>query len=338
MKRAWPIVVLIAMLAVAGLSDASPAPPPRRRRPSRRARHDRACALPHVVRRHPHVDSEPLAHGREGRDRRRQRRGVVCARRVSRHRRSRARWGSRRARGPNPTSWRWPRTTRPRPWRRPRRPQAVYRRVFGAGMDGAQIGYLGLPAHAAAAATGRRRGAVLGSLGQAVRDANGLTAAVGNSDAGVSGGQPRRARGLRRSRRWTSTGWCATATSRPTSCKTTPRCAVRRRDRPACGSSGCSAGRRVREGPPRTVARRARSRRPHASPALRESRSRRRCNARSGDRALGTLDAVVGMAEKRRGPDGSGHRRLPVALSVGGRAARRTRGRDRVRARAGAGI
>ena len=68
--------------------------------------------------------------------------------------------------------------------------ETVYRRVFGSGMDGAQIAYLGLPATQRlnyAASTG----AVLGTLGQAVRDGNGLTAAVGNSDSGMVDGQPR---------------------------------------------------------------------------------------------------------------------------------------------------
>ena len=70
---------------------------------------------------------------------------------------------------------------------------AVYERVFGHGMDGAQIGYLGLPA-TQRLNDSNTSGAVLGTLGQAVRDANGLTAAVGNSDSGTTAGLPRRLR------------------------------------------------------------------------------------------------------------------------------------------------
>lgn len=65
---------------------------------------------------------------------------------------------------------------------------AVYRRVFGGSMDGARIGYLGLPSAVRLNET-KATGAVLGTLGQAVRDASGLTAAIGNSDIGVTGGK-----------------------------------------------------------------------------------------------------------------------------------------------------
>ena len=70
---------------------------------------------------------------------------------------------------------------------------SVYRRLFGRGMDVAQIGFLGLPA-TQQLEDSKSVGAVLGSLGQAVYDANGLTAAVGNSDSGMANGQPRRLR------------------------------------------------------------------------------------------------------------------------------------------------
>ena len=68
--------------------------------------------------------------------------------------------------------------------------QDVYAQVFGRSMGGARIAYLGLPA------TQRLNedsslGAMPGSLGQSVRDAEGLTAAVGNSDAGTTGGRPK---------------------------------------------------------------------------------------------------------------------------------------------------
>ena len=61
----------------------------------------------------------------------------------------------------------------------------AYRRIFGADMSPDRIAYLGLPM------TERTNNAasvdiVLGTLGQAVRDAGGLTAAIGNSDTGFS--------------------------------------------------------------------------------------------------------------------------------------------------------
>ena len=61
----------------------------------------------------------------------------------------------------------------------------VYRRAFDAPMSPAEIGYLGLPMTERANAN-RSVDVVLGTLGQAVRDAGGLTAAIGNSDTGFS--------------------------------------------------------------------------------------------------------------------------------------------------------
>jgi len=64
---------------------------------------------------------------------------------------------------------------------------AVYAQVFGRGMDDARLAYLGQPAQVQA--TGATpSGSLLGLLGQSVRDANGLTAAIGNSDVGATGG------------------------------------------------------------------------------------------------------------------------------------------------------
>jgi len=68
--------------------------------------------------------------------------------------------------------------------------ESVYAQVFGGGMGASRIAYLGQPAQA------RPRGDVtgsddVGSLGQAVRDAGGLTAAVGNSDTGTDAGAAR---------------------------------------------------------------------------------------------------------------------------------------------------
>ena len=60
---------------------------------------------------------------------------------------------------------------------------AAYRRVFGVGMGNARIGFLGLPVTQAANDM-ESAGTVLGTLGQAVEDAGGFTAAVGNSDVG----------------------------------------------------------------------------------------------------------------------------------------------------------
>jgi hypothetical protein len=68
--------------------------------------------------------------------------------------------------------------------------EIVYRRIFGRGMDGAQMAYLGLPS-TQQLNDAKSLDVVLGSLGQAVRDANGLTAAVGNSDAGLAEVVPR---------------------------------------------------------------------------------------------------------------------------------------------------
>ncbi len=67
---------------------------------------------------------------------------------------------------------------------------ASYQRIFGERMAGARLGYLGLPL-AQRTSDLKSPGAMLGTLGQAVRDAGGLTAAIGNSDAGTAQGAPR---------------------------------------------------------------------------------------------------------------------------------------------------
>jgi len=61
----------------------------------------------------------------------------------------------------------------------------AYRRIFGSSMAPDRIAYLGLPA---TQGTGSSESVdiVLGTLGQTVRDAGGLTAAIGNSDTGFS--------------------------------------------------------------------------------------------------------------------------------------------------------
>jgi hypothetical protein len=61
----------------------------------------------------------------------------------------------------------------------------AYQRIFGASMDPARIAYLGLPLTARA----NDKGSVdilLGTLGGTIREAGGLTAAIGNSDIGFS--------------------------------------------------------------------------------------------------------------------------------------------------------
>jgi len=59
----------------------------------------------------------------------------------------------------------------------------AYRRVFGAALGSARIGYLGLP-QVQRFNESESTDAFVGVLGQAVADAGGLTAAVGNSDVG----------------------------------------------------------------------------------------------------------------------------------------------------------
>ena len=63
---------------------------------------------------------------------------------------------------------------------------AAYRRVFGTGLGSARIGFLGLPATQRANDLKSTTEVILGTLGQSVEDAGGLTAAVGNSDIGYA--------------------------------------------------------------------------------------------------------------------------------------------------------
>lgn len=62
---------------------------------------------------------------------------------------------------------------------------AGYERIFGSGMGSARIAYLGLPMTERANKANSAQ-IVLGTLGEAVSNAGGLTAAVGNSDLGYS--------------------------------------------------------------------------------------------------------------------------------------------------------
>ena len=61
----------------------------------------------------------------------------------------------------------------------------AYRQIVGTSMGDARIGFLGMPATQRANAAASLD-VTLGTLGKAVRDANGLTAAVGSSDAGYA--------------------------------------------------------------------------------------------------------------------------------------------------------
>jgi len=60
---------------------------------------------------------------------------------------------------------------------------SAYRRIIGSPMGDARIGFLGLPMTQRTNAV-RRLDVTIGTLGQAIRDAGGTTAAIGNSDAG----------------------------------------------------------------------------------------------------------------------------------------------------------
>ena len=62
---------------------------------------------------------------------------------------------------------------------------AAYQRVYGSAIGSARIGYLGLP-EVQQANDLEPTDAIIGTLGQAISDAGGLTAAVGNSDVGYA--------------------------------------------------------------------------------------------------------------------------------------------------------
>ncbi len=177
----------------------------------------------------------------------------------------------------------------------------IYRTVFGDGMNGAQIAYLGLPA---TQQVNDAKGAdiVVGSLGQAVRDANGLTAAVGNSDSWTGAGQAKPARpaavaaaDIRGLVRYgdVSTDLLRSSPSAPNGVATDLERfedVYRRADNYAKGHKGPSlvvldAGDPVR----------ARRFAGMVTPEVRDAQ---------WSAALRTLDRVVGMAEKRSGPDG----------------------------------
>jgi hypothetical protein len=188
--------------------------------------------------------------------------------------------------------------------------EMVYRRVFGSGMDGAQLAYLGLPATQQLNEV-KAPGVVLGSLGGAVREANGLTAAVGNSDVGAIPGGDRRVfrpaavvasdlRGLIRF------GDVSTDLLKPT--PTAPygvSTDMARFEREYKSAENYARGHR---GPSLVVLDagdlvRARYFADQVTPEL----QREQWSA-----ALTSLDAVVGMAEKNRGDDG-----VVIVLSQG---------------------
>jgi len=65
----------------------------------------------------------------------------------------------------------------------------AYQRVYRQSLDSARVGYLGLPAVQRANDLDAT-GAIIGTLGQAISEAGGLTAAVGNSDFGYAEQDP----------------------------------------------------------------------------------------------------------------------------------------------------
>ena len=301
MKRAWPIAVLVAMLAVAGLSDASPAfasaSPV-----APRVEHVTIVLAPYLT----WSDVTPTSTPNLWRMAEKGAIGAVNSR-------SRVREPGQPASpvegalGLSAGAWAQPDFLAMAAYNATETveasetAQAVYRRVFGAGMDGAQIGYLGLPATQQLQG-GSSSGAVLGSLGQAVLDANGLTAAVGNSDAGVSGGQEGRSRPAGVTA-MDLVGLVRYGDVSADLLRNTPRAPygvstdlVRfervfgRADAYARGHRGPSLV--VLDAGDPTRARRFAS---QVTPEVQRAQWRS---------ALGTLDAVVGMAEKRRGPDG----------------------------------
>jgi hypothetical protein len=69
----------------------------------------------------------------------------------------------------------------------------VYRRTMGASVGSAEVVYLGLPRTIRANDIATLE-TIPGALGQAIVEAGGVTAAIGNSDGGVAGGDPVRSR------------------------------------------------------------------------------------------------------------------------------------------------
>lgn len=69
----------------------------------------------------------------------------------------------------------------------------VYRRSMGVPVGSAEIVYLGLP-RVLRANEDRALQGIPGALGQTIEDAGGMTAALGNSDGGMRGGEPVRSR------------------------------------------------------------------------------------------------------------------------------------------------
>lgn len=177
----------------------------------------------------------------------------------------------------------------------------VYAQVFGQSMDGARIAYLGLPA------TQRLNedsplGAMPGSLGQSVRDAEGLTAAVGNSDAGTSCARSKLMRPAAvvaaDLRGLVLAGNVSTDLLAPS--REAPYGVATDLTRFEAAYQAADSAAKGHAGPSLVVldpgdAARARRFADQATPKARLAQWRA---------ALGTLDAVVGMAEKRRGADG----------------------------------
>ena len=177
---------------------------------------------------------------------------------------------------------RWRPTTRPRPSKASETASAVYA-VSSVTAWTVRRSAIWDCRRRSGSTTRTSSGAVLGTLGQAVRDANGLTAAVGQLRRRGWRAVCRGGCVLRRSQRWMSRGWCATATSRPT--LLTNACPMRRTaSRPTWrGSSGYSAVLDAyAKGHRGTVARRPRSRATPRGRGASRRRSRPEVQLRSG--------------------------------------------------------
>ncbi len=183
MKRAWPILVLIATLAVAGLCDVSRATA---RPETPRADHVTIVLAPYLTWADVTATTTPnlwrmAEQGAVGvvNSRARFRDSVEPASPIE------AALGLSAGAGAQPDFSALAAYNATETVAGSQTAEEVYRHVFGGGMDGAHLTYLGLPATQELNDT-YAPGVVLGSLGQAVRDANGLTAAVGNSDSGLA--------------------------------------------------------------------------------------------------------------------------------------------------------
>ena len=184
MKRAWPIVVLIATLAVAGLCDVSRATA---RPETPRADHVTIVLAPYLTWADVTATTTPnlwrmAEQGAVGAVNSRARFAGFGGARIADRSRARAvSWGVGPARLLGVGCVQRDRDGGGFPDCRGGIPSRLRRRNGRGAPD-----VSGAARHAANSTTPTRPASVLGSLGQAVRDANGLTAAVGNSDSGLA--------------------------------------------------------------------------------------------------------------------------------------------------------